>query len=83
MAQIALVIAAVGVVTAVLVVVRLRRTRPAVALLSDFLLGAGLVGLTGDPSWTSLAVVSAAAAVRVLLNANLRVLDDRHRASAA
>lgn len=78
----ALLVAALGLLTAALVFVRLGRARPAVALLSDFLLGAGLIGLTGHPSWTSVAVVATAAGVRVLLNRNLRVLDDRRHHKA-
>ncbi|MEU1513855.1 DUF1622 domain-containing protein [Streptomyces sp. NPDC005811] len=70
--QLALLITAMGLVAAVLTVVRLHRVQPAVALLSDFLLGAGLIRLAGHPTWASLAVAAATAAVRILLNMSLR-----------
>ncbi|WP_216591491.1 DUF1622 domain-containing protein [Streptomyces brasiliscabiei] len=61
-----------GLVSAVRVGLRLRRVQPTVALLSDFLLAAGLIRLAAEPSWRSLATAAATAAVRMLLNAGLR-----------
>ncbi|WP_230885427.1 DUF1622 domain-containing protein [Streptomyces spinoverrucosus] len=52
-------------------VLRLRRVQPTIALLTDFLLAAGLIRLAAEPSWMSLATAAATAAVRMLLNAGL------------
>ncbi|MEY6568402.1 hypothetical protein AB8B12_26425 [Streptomyces sp. PGLac3x] len=46
------------------------------AVLTDFLLAAGLIRLAGEPSWDSLALAASTAAVRLLLGASLL-----HRAS--
>ncbi|MDW6064647.1 hypothetical protein SAZ11_50430 [Streptomyces sp. FXJ1.4098] len=77
LSQAALVVTALGLVAAVLVAVRRHRVQPAVAVLSDFLLAAGLIRLAGQPTWGSLAVAAATAGVRVLLNVNLRNLSVR------
>ncbi|MBZ3904363.1 DUF1622 domain-containing protein [Streptomyces griseiscabiei] len=66
-----------GLVSAVRVGLRLRRVQPTVALLSDFLLAAGLIRLAAEPSWRSLATAAATAAVRMLLNAGLRASASR------
>jgi len=73
----ALLVTVLGMLAAVGAAVRLRRVQPAVALLSDFLLAAGLIRLAGELSWTSLALAAATAAVRLVLNANLRTLNAR------
>ncbi|WP_405770780.1 hypothetical protein OHU34_38370 [Streptomyces sp. NBC_00080] len=76
--QAALLVTVLGMLAAVGVTVRLRRLQPAIAVLSDFLLAAGLIRLAGHLTWTSLALASATAAVRLVLNANLRKLHSRH-----
>ncbi|MEV0188904.1 hypothetical protein AB0I39_10260 [Kitasatospora purpeofusca] len=70
--QAALWVNVLGILSAALVAQRLRRVRPAVAVLCDFLLAAGLVRLAVEPTWTSLAVAAATAAVRTLLTRGLR-----------
>ncbi|MET8976766.1 hypothetical protein ABZX85_14220 [Streptomyces sp. NPDC004539] len=75
--QLALLITLLGLLSAARVAVTLRRVRPTVALLTDFLLAAGLVRLAAAPSWTSLATAAATVAVRMLVNAGLRASDAR------
>ncbi|NEA99780.1 DUF1622 domain-containing protein [Streptomyces sp. SID13726] len=76
--QTALLVTLLGLLSAVCVGLRLRRVQPTVALLTDFLLAAGLIRLAAAPSWTSLAVAAATVAVRMLVNAGLRATAARH-----
>ena len=66
-----------GFAAAVRVGLRLRHIQPTLAVLTDYLLAAGLIRLAGQPSWTSLAVAATTAAVRMLLNTGLRSLAAR------
>ncbi|MFF8563620.1 hypothetical protein ACF06N_01515 [Streptomyces albidoflavus] len=74
--QAAVWVAAFGLISAVCAGIHLRQVQPVVAVLTDFLLAAGLIRLAGEPSWDSLALAASTAAVRLLLGASLR-----HRAS--
>ncbi|MBO4260529.1 DUF1622 domain-containing protein [Streptomyces griseorubiginosus] len=76
--QAALLVTLIGLLSAVCAVLRLRRVQPTIALLTDFLLAAGLIRLAAAPSWTSLAIAAMTAAIRMLLNAGLRALAARH-----
>ncbi len=69
----ALVVTAAGLVAALLVLAATRRPSVALAVLLDFLLAAGLLRLTGDPGWPSIATAAAVVALRRLLVAGLRV----------
>lgn len=71
--QTALLVTLLGLLSAACAGLRLRRVQPTVALLIDFLLAAGLIRLTAEPSWMSLAVAAATIAVRMLVNAGLRM----------
>ncbi|MFJ9590439.1 hypothetical protein [Streptomyces acidicola] len=77
LAQTALVVTALGLVSAVCVAVRMRQVQPAVAVLTDFLVAAGLIHLAGRPSWTSLATAAAVIGVRLLVNSSLRMQSKR------
>lgn len=70
--QAALWVAAFGLISAVCAGIHLRQVQPVVAVLTDFLLAAGLIRLAGEPSWDSLALAASTAAVRLLLGASLR-----------
>ena len=66
-----------------------RRPLPALAVLLDLLLAAGLLRLLGDPGWQTILTVAAIVALRRLLSAGLRsdvrarsgATDFRHRKS--
>ncbi|MEU9454497.1 hypothetical protein [Streptomyces sp. NPDC048277] len=75
--QAAVLVTAFGLVSAVSVSLRLRRVQPGVAVLTDFLVAAGLIRLAGQPSWASLATASAVIGVRLMVNTSLRVRPDR------
>ncbi|MET8976420.1 hypothetical protein ABZX85_12470 [Streptomyces sp. NPDC004539] len=81
--QAALLVTLLGLLSAACAAVSLRRVQPTVALLTDFLLAAGLIRLAAQPSWTSLAVAAVTIAVRLVVNAGLRVLDARRGVGAA
>ena len=49
-----------------------RRPLPALAVLLDLLLAAGLLRLLGDPGWQTILTVAALVALRRLLAAGLR-----------
>ncbi|SEH84217.1 hypothetical protein SAMN04489835_4776 [Mycolicibacterium rutilum] len=66
------VIAAAGIVLAALTVVVLRRPQLALHVLLDLLLAAGLLRLSADASWRSIAVTAIVIAVRHLLTRGLR-----------
>ncbi|UGQ12154.1 hypothetical protein LO772_00655 [Yinghuangia sp. ASG 101] len=70
--QAAVLITMFGLISAACVGFRLRRVRPSVAVLTDFLVAAGLLRLTGRPSWTSLATASAVIGVRLMVGSGLR-----------
>ncbi|MFE3598609.1 hypothetical protein ACFXP3_05080 [Streptomyces sp. NPDC059096] len=72
LAQAAVVVTAFGLVSAVCTAARMRRTQPAVAVLTDFLVAAGLIRLAGQPSWTVLATAAATIGVRLMVNSSLR-----------
>ncbi|MEV7602818.1 hypothetical protein AB0O91_36155 [Kitasatospora sp. NPDC089797] len=72
-----------GIGAAALAALRLRRVRPAVTLLSDYLLAAGLIHLAGRATWASLALAASTAALRIVLNLDLRALAARRRESGA
>ncbi|MFJ9631773.1 hypothetical protein ACIRU8_29135 [Streptomyces sp. NPDC101175] len=72
MTQAAVLITAFGLVGAVCAGRRLGRVQPGVAVLTDFLLAAGLVCLAAQRSWASLATAAAVIGVRALVNAGLR-----------
>ncbi|MEU1180079.1 hypothetical protein ABZ464_20955 [Streptomyces sp. NPDC005820] len=76
--QVALLVTLLGLLSAGCAALRLRRVQPTVALLTDFLLAAGLIRLAAAPSWMSLTTAAATVAVRMLVNAGLRALDARH-----
>ncbi|MEV5877089.1 hypothetical protein AB0L75_23200 [Streptomyces sp. NPDC052101] len=76
--QTALLVTLLGLLSAACAGLRLRRVQPTVALLTDFLLAAGLIRLAAVPSWTSLTIAAATVAVRMLVNAGLRALAARH-----
>ena len=76
--QAAVLVSLLGLLSAVCVGVRLRRIQPTIALLTDFLLAAGLIRLAAEPSWMSLAIAAVTVAVRMLVNAGLRSLAARH-----
>ncbi|MFI0734599.1 hypothetical protein ACH4S9_37260 [Streptomyces sp. NPDC021225] len=77
LAQTAVVVTALGLISAVCVAVRMRRVQPAVAVLTDFLVAAGLIHLAGHPSWTSLAAAAAVIGVRLLVSSSLRIQPKR------
>ncbi|MFJ4091243.1 hypothetical protein ACIPYS_06625 [Kitasatospora sp. NPDC089913] len=81
--QAALWVTVLGAGAAVLAGLRLRRVRPAVTVLSDFLLAAGLIHLAGRTGWTSLALVASVGALRIVLDLDLRALAGRPRKDAA
>ncbi|MFE5084942.1 hypothetical protein [Streptomyces mirabilis] len=75
--QAAVVVTAFGLVSAVCVAARMRRVQPAVSVLTDFLVAAGLIRLAGRPSWASLATAAAVIGVRLLVNSSLRTRSKR------
>ncbi|MEV7323936.1 hypothetical protein [Streptomyces sp. NPDC093970] len=77
MTQAAVLVTAFGLVGAGCVGLRLRRVRASVAVLTDFLVAAGLVRLAGHPSWTSLATASAVLVVRLMVGSGLRAGPER------
>ncbi|MER7794537.1 hypothetical protein [Streptomyces sp. NPDC097640] len=77
LARTAVVVTALGLVSAVCVAVRMRRVQPAVAVLTDFLVAAGLIHLAGHPSWKSLAAAAAVIGVRLLVSSSLRIQAKR------
>ncbi|MFJ1666048.1 hypothetical protein ACIOK4_06555 [Streptomyces bottropensis] len=70
--QAALLVTLLGLIAAACAGLRLRRVRPPVALLTDFLLAAVLIRLAAEPSWTTLTITAATGALRMLLNSGLR-----------
>lgn len=76
--QAALLVTLLGLLSAACAGLLLRRLQPTVALLTDFLLAAGLIRLAAVPAWTSLAVAAVTVAVRMLVNAGLRASATRH-----
>ncbi|MET9155580.1 hypothetical protein ABZX82_30535 [Streptomyces griseoflavus] len=62
-----------GLVASAVVLVAARRPRAALAVLLDFLTAAGLLRLTGEPSWDAVAAATAVIAVRKLVTAGLRL----------
>ncbi|MET9086881.1 hypothetical protein ABZX77_34220 [Streptomyces sp. NPDC004237] len=72
MTRAALLITVFGLISAVCAGLRLRRVRPGLAVLTDFLVAAGIVCLAGDSSWTTLATASAAVGVRLVVGSGLR-----------
>ncbi|MFD1831369.1 hypothetical protein ACFSJS_17130 [Streptomyces desertarenae] len=68
----ALAAAAFGLVAAAVVLVSVRRLMPALAVLLDFLIAAGLLRLAGGPGWDAIATAAAVVAVRKLVTAGLR-----------
>ncbi|MEU1072738.1 MULTISPECIES: hypothetical protein [unclassified Streptomyces] len=81
MAQAAVLITTFGLISAVCVGLRIRRVQPGVAVLTDFLVAAGLIRLAGRPSWTSLATASAVIGVRLLINSGLKARPKRQRST--
>ncbi|MFJ8431166.1 hypothetical protein ACIQ9P_07675 [Kitasatospora sp. NPDC094019] len=81
--QAALWVTVLGIGAAALAALRLRRVRPAVTLLSDYLLAAGLIHLSGRASWAALALAAGTAALRVTLDLDLRALAVHRRESDA
>ncbi|NNN30603.1 DUF1622 domain-containing protein [Streptomyces sp. S3(2020)] len=79
MTQAAVLTTAFGLVSAVCVSLRRRRVQPGVAVLTDFLVAAGLIRLAGQPSWASLATAAAVIGVRILVNAGLRTGPNRQQ----
>ncbi|MGK5448903.1 DUF1622 domain-containing protein [Streptomyces radiopugnans] len=61
-----------GLVAAAMVLVGERRLMPALAVLLDFLIAAGLLRLATEPAWDAIAAVAAVIAVRKLVTAGLR-----------
>jgi Protein of unknown function (DUF1622) len=72
----ALAVSAAGLLAAGVVLAAGRRPLPAVAVLLDFLLAAGLLRLTGSPGWPEIATAAAVVALRRLLGAGLRASSD-------
>lgn len=68
----ALAMAAAGLVAAAVTAAAARRPLLGVKVLLDFLLAAGLLRLTGDPAWTTVATAAAVVAVRRLVGLGLR-----------
>ncbi|MGJ5855470.1 hypothetical protein [Streptomyces stelliscabiei] len=81
--QAALLVTLLGLIAAACAGVRLRRVRPPVALLTDFLLAAVLIRLAADPSWTTLTITAATAALRMLLNSGLRAVVSARRSDSS
>lgn len=77
LAQAAVAVTTFGLVSAVCVALRMRQVQPAVAVLTDFLVAAGLIRLADHPSWTSLATAAAVIGVRLLVNSSLRTQSKR------
>ncbi|WP_123459338.1 hypothetical protein [Streptomyces sp. PanSC19] len=77
MTQAAVLITAFGLVSAVCVGMRLRRVQPSVAVLTDFLVAAGLIHLAGRPSWTSLATAAVVIGVRLMVESGLRTRPEQ------
>ncbi|PJE98052.1 hypothetical protein CUT44_02080 [Streptomyces carminius] len=73
----ALAVTAFGLVSAAVVLVAARRLMPALAVLLDFLIAAGLLRLAGDPAWDTVAAAAAVVAVRKLVTAGLRLSPPR------
>ena len=68
----ALAMTAAGLVAAAVTAAAARRPLLGVKVLLDFLLAAGLLRLTGDPAWTTVATAAAVVAVRRLVGLGLR-----------
>jgi len=68
----ALVATAFGLIAAAVVFAAARRLMPALAVLLDFLIAAGLLRLVGEPSWDAIVTAAAVIAVRKLVTAGLR-----------
>lgn len=79
----ALLVTLFGLLSAACAARHLRRVQPTIALLTDFLLAAGLIRLAARPTWTSLTVAASTVAVRMLVNASLRAVAARHGANGA
>ncbi|WP_200941786.1 hypothetical protein [Angustibacter sp. Root456] len=77
----ALVLAAAGVLLAALTLAATRRPRPALGVLLDLLLGAGLLRLTFLDTWTAIAGAAALVAIRKLVVLAL-TSDSRRRVRA-
>ena len=71
----ALGVTAAGLVAAAVAAAAARRPLLGLKILLDFLLAAGLLRLTGDPAWTTVATAAAIVAVRRLVGAGLRAGD--------
>ncbi|MFD1829924.1 hypothetical protein ACFSJS_09630 [Streptomyces desertarenae] len=68
----ALAVTAFGLVAAAVVLAVERRLMPALAVLLDFLIAAGLLRLAAEPAWDAIAAAAAVIAVRKLVTAGLR-----------
>ena len=68
----ALAVTTAGRVAAAAVLLATGRPLLAVKVLLDFLLAAGLLRLTGDPAWTTVATAAAVVALRRLVGVGLR-----------
>lgn len=67
----ALLVTLLGLLSAAAVLVRGRVVRPALSVLLEFLLAAGLLRLADDPTWRPLLVAAAVVAVRRLVTSGL------------
>ena len=70
--ELALALTGAGLVAAAVVLVAARHPLLAVKVLLDFLLAAGLLRLTGDPEWATIATAAGIVAVRRLVGFGLR-----------
>ena len=68
----ALAVVAAGLLAAGVVLVAGQRPLPALAVLLDFLVAAGLLRLTGSPGWPELLTAAAVVLLRRLLGSGLR-----------
>ncbi len=79
--QLSWALAAGGIVLAALVLAVFRRLLPALHVLLDLLLAAGLLRLSADTSWDALAVAAAVVVLRQLLTHGLGALSQTRRRS--
>ncbi|MEY9214632.1 DUF1622 domain-containing protein [Thermobifida halotolerans] len=66
-------VTAAGLMAAAVCLARTRRAVLALGVLVDFLIAAGLLRLTADPSWSDIALAAIVIAVRKLASVGLRV----------
>ncbi|GAB3842585.1 DUF1622 domain-containing protein [Micromonospora andamanensis] len=79
---VAAVITALGVLAALVALLATGSRTTALGVLLDMLLAAGLLRLTGEQTWTEIAVLTAIVALRLLVRATL-ITDFRRRSSGA